>query len=108
MLPANQHHSEKLDLRAIAATSIVFALLMLAGIAYPRGDYVLVVGKPGVTEAGMMDVISAAGGTFVSGGRYDWLVVAHAESDGFVSRLMQSGALLVLDHALAAGCTQRN
>jgi hypothetical protein len=108
MLKANHPHSEKLDLRLIAVTCAGMALLTLAGIAYPRGDFVLVVGKPGITEAAMMNVISAAGGSFVSGGRYDWLVVAHAESDGFASRLMRSGALLVLDHSLAAGCTQGN
>ena len=95
------------DLRIVIFAFIAFLAMMLAAIAYPRGDFVLVVGAPGATEAGMMTIIAEAGGTFVSPGNFGWLAVAHGETSGFASRLMQAGALIVLDHALAAGCLER-
>lgn len=98
---------EQLDIRVIAAAFIAFSLCMLAGLAYPRGDFVLVVGRPGMDEAGMMSVIADAGGTFVSSGNLGWLAVAHAQQPGFAGRLMRAGAILVLDHALAEGCLER-
>ncbi len=80
---------------------------MLGGLAYPRGDFVLVVGNPHTNEREMMGMISEAGGTFVTQGNYGWLVVAHAERPGFAARLLKAGAWLVLDHALALGCLER-
>lgn len=99
---------EQLDIRMIVVAFAAFSLLMLVGLAYPRGDFVLVVGRPGMDEAGMMSIIDRAGGTFVSRGNLGWLAVAHAEQSGFAGRLMRAGAFLVLDHALAEGCLERN
>lgn len=98
---------DKPDIRVIASLFGAFILLMLAGLAFPRGEFVLVVGRPGSDEAAMMDMIARAGGSFVSRGSVGWLAVAHAESLHFNTRLVDAGAILVLDHALAAGCLER-
>ena len=98
---------EQFDVRVIIGAFVAFTVFMLAGLAYPRSDFVLVVGRPGVDEAGMMSIIARAGGTFVSRGNLGWLAVAHAEQSGFAGRLMRAGALLVLDHSLAEGCLER-
>jgi hypothetical protein len=95
------------DFRIVLSAFFVFSAMMLAAIAYPRGEFVLVVGGPDSTEAGMMKIISDAGGTFVAQGNFGWLAVAHAEATGFPSRLMRAGAFIVLDHALASGCLER-
>jgi len=95
------------DMRIVLIAFIAFSAMMLSAIAYPRGEFVLVVGHPDANEAGMMKIIAEAGGTFVSQGNFGWLAVAHAETSGFPSRLRQAGALVVLDHALAAGCLER-
>jgi hypothetical protein len=96
------------NIKSVAAAFAVFVGLMLVGVVYPRNDFVLVVGRPGMNEAGMMEIVARAGGTFVAGGRLGWLVVAHAENSGFATRLLHAGAVLVLDHSLAAGCLERN
>lgn len=96
------------NIRAIAAAFVAISFAMLCGLAFPRGDLVMVVGRPGITEAAMMDMIGTAGGSFVSRGRFGWAAVAHAESSGFALRLLETGALLVLDHSLASGCLERN
>jgi hypothetical protein len=99
--------NELTSIKSVAATFAVFTGLMLLGIVYPRNDFVLIVGRPGTNEAGMMDLVARAGGTFVSGGNLSWLAVAHAENSEFTTRLLKAGALLVLDHSLAAGCLER-
>jgi hypothetical protein len=98
---------EQLDIRMIIVAFVAFSAVMLAGLAYPRSDFVLVVGRPGIDEADMMSIIARAGGTFVSRGNLGWLAVAHAEQSGFAVRLVRAGALLVLDHSLAEGCLER-
>lgn len=95
------------DLRIVLSAFILFSAMMLAAVAYPRGEFVLVIGGPNSTEAGMMKIIADAGGTFVQQGNFGWLAVAHAETTGFPSRLMRAGAYIVLDHALASGCLER-
>eukprot|EP01035_Chromulina_nebulosa_P014017 gene14017-18559_t len=91
------------NFRVVGAAFVLLTVFMLAGIAFPRGDFVLVIGRPGTDEARMMTIVAAAGGTFVSRGAYGWLAVAHSEGRGFASRLIQRGALLVLDHAASYG-----
>jgi hypothetical protein len=100
--------TDQLNIKAVANVSAAFIVLMLATLALPRSDFVLVVGWPGMTEARMMQVIADAGGSFVAGGAHSWLAVAHAESAGLPSRLMGAGAMLVLDHSLAVGCMENN
>jgi hypothetical protein len=95
------------DFRAVITTFLAFVTILLVGLAVPRGEFVIVVASPGMTQSRMMQLISDADGTFVTQGNLDWIAVAHAEKSGFVSRLFRAGALLVLDHALAAGCLER-
>ena len=100
--------NETPNFKLVVSAFLAFVTLTLVGVALPRGDFVLVVGRPGADEAGMMQIIAEAGGTFVTHGNYSWLAVAHAEAEGFSKRLLKAGALLVLDHSLAAGCLERN
>ena len=98
--------SERIDIRSIALAFFAFVLLMLAGVAVPRGHYVLVVGWPGTSEVRMMQIAAAAGGNFVAGAGRSWLAVVYSEAPGLPARLMGEGAMIVLDHALAVGCTE--
>lgn len=98
--------SEAIDFRVAGGAFMLFLFLLLAGIAVPRGQYVLVVGWPGTSEARMMDIVSAAGGSFVEGAGPSWLAIVHSDRPGLPTRLMSQGAMIVLDHALAAGCTE--
>jgi hypothetical protein len=97
---------ETIDLRTIGGVFLAFSLLMLCGVALPRGQYMLVVGWPGTSEAQMMRMVQAADGSFVEGAGRSWLAVVHADGPGLPARLMAEGAMIVLDHALAVGCTE--
>jgi hypothetical protein len=98
--------SEKIDTRAVVVAFLALALLMFAGIAVPRSKFVLVVGWPGASEARMMQIITGAGGTYVEKGGRDWLAIARSDDPALATRLMRAGAMIVLDHALAAGCSE--
>lgn len=98
--------SEAIDFRAAAGAFLAFVLLLLIGMAVPRGQYVLVVGWPGTSQARMMQIVAGAGGSFVGGAGRSWLAVVHSDAPGLPTRLMSQGAMIVLDHALAAGCTE--
>lgn len=98
--------SEAIDVRAMSAAFFAFVLLMLVGVAIPRGQYVLVVGWPGTSEARMMQIAAAAGGSFVGKAGQSWLAVVHSDTPGLPIRLMREGAMIVLDHTLAVGCTE--
>lgn len=97
---------DRLNIRVVGAAFAGFSALMLLAMALPRTDFVLVVGWPGMSEAEMMRIITDSGGSFVSGGTQSWLAVANAETKGLPARLMKAGAMLVLDHSLAAGCME--
>lgn len=92
---------------AVAATFLAFVVLMLIFIAMPTGRFVLVVANPTNSPATLHDIISEAGGSFVDATRFDWMAVAYSDAEGFPARLMAAGAILVIDHAFAAGCTER-
>ena len=98
--------SEAIDFRAVAWLFLAFAVLMLAGAGFPNGRNVLVVGWPGTSEARMMQIVAAAGGSFVAGAGRSWLAVAHSDTPGLPARLMGEGAMIVLDHAFAIGCSE--
>jgi hypothetical protein len=100
--------SEKINFKVVAAVFCAFVGIMLGRIAYPHGSYVLLVGWPGTSQANMMRMAADAGGTFVQAGGPAWLAVVHSDAPDFAARLMQQGALIVLDHALAAGCTEED
>lgn len=86
---------------------VIFFCLFLAVAAVPSGRFVLVVTPPGEPADHILDVIGTAGGSFVAPGARPWIAVAYSDADNFPARLMHSGALLVLNHALAVGCLQK-
>lgn len=98
--------SQTIDLKRVGGVFLAFWLLMLVGVAMPRGQYLLVVGWPGTSQAQMMRIVAAADGSFVEGAGRSWLAVVHSDGPGLASRLMAEGAMIVLDHALAVGCTE--
>jgi len=98
--------SDAINFRVVFAAFVAFVGLMLVGVAVPRGQFVLVVGWPGTSEARMMQIVAAAGGSFVEGAGPGWLAVVHSERPGLATRLIGEGAMLVLDHALAVGCSE--
>ena len=95
-----------LSLKASGAFFLLFVLLMVAGLAAPRGDFVLVVANPMRNTSDIMRIIGDAGCYYVSGGRYGWIAVAQSSDPKFTNRLLNAGAVLVLNHALADGCRQ--
>jgi len=101
-----RERSDAINFRTVLAAFAVFAGLMLVGVAIPRGSFVLVVGWPGTSEARMMQIVAAAGGSFVEGAGPGWLAVVHSERPGLPARLIGQGAMMVLDHALAVGCSE--
>jgi hypothetical protein len=107
-LPGQGRIAEPSGALRIAVHAALFAGLLIGMLAMPRGEFVLVVGKPGQSEAQMIGVIGEAGGSFVSSGRYGWIAVAHSDQHDFTRKLFKAGAFLVLNHALAVGCLQRN
>jgi hypothetical protein len=98
---------DKLNLKPVALAFFAFLTLMLAGLAYPRGEFVLVVAMPGSDQRDMMAIISRAGAAYVAPGQLGWLAIAHADTPDLTHRLLQAGAIMVVDHALAAGCSER-
>lgn len=102
----NVMRSEAVDVRAVGGAFLAFFLLILVGMAVPRGQYVLVVGWPGTSQARMMQIVAGAGGSFVEGAGRSWLAVVHSDAPGLPARLMHQGAMIVVDHALAVGCTE--
>jgi hypothetical protein len=90
----------------VSAHFTLFLALMLTVWALPSGRYVLVVASPDAAADNIFAVIGRAGGSFVGPGRLSWMAVAYSDEDDFPARLMQAGALVVLNHSLAVGCQQ--
>lgn len=78
--------------------------LMATGILMPRGDRLLVLGRPGMSERQMMSILSAADGRLVAGTRISWIVVAEGTSPRFALDLMKAGALAVASDLVGYGC----
>ena len=78
--------------------------LMATGILMPRGDRLLVLGRPGMSERQMMSIVAAADGHLVAGTRLSWVVVAESNSPGFALDLMRAGALAVASDLMGHGC----
>lgn len=83
---------------AVAAIAVI--------VATPSGPFVLVVTSPTADAAGSMAVIDRADGAFVWTGRVPWMSVAYSQAPDFPQRLLDAGALLVINHDLALGCLQ--
>jgi hypothetical protein len=99
-------YRDRLDKRVLLSGGFFCLAAMFAVVAYPKSDFVVVVTEPGAAPATLMRVIGDAGGTLVSSTRFDWVGIAHSNDSNFTGRLFESGAALVLDHALAAGCKE--
>ncbi len=85
-----------------------YMLLVSLAVAFPRGHYVLVIADPRSSPRQTIDLIGEADGSLVAFGRTPWMAVAYSGTDGFATRLMNAGALLVLNHSLAVGCQQKD
>lgn len=96
--------ADKINNKTIMAFVILIMVLLSITYAAPRGQFMLVVTNPFQAELGAMEVISSAGGTFVSESRFKWITIAHSEETQFHTRLRQAGALLVINHQIAFGC----
>ncbi|ODT23127.1 MAG: hypothetical protein ABS35_13195 [Kaistia sp. SCN 65-12] len=91
----------------IPAVYFSLAVAVVAVIAArPSGPFVLVVTSPAGNAAGSMAVIDRAEGAFVWAGRVPWMSVAYSQAPDFPERLLDAGALLVINHDLALGCLQ--
>jgi hypothetical protein len=100
--------TDRPDVKRVVLAFVVLVCVMLGALAFPRSDFLLVAINPALKPGSMMEIIGKAGGTFVASTQYPWLAVAHSEAPGFAFRLFKSGALMVMDHALAAGCTEES
>lgn len=92
----------------VAANFVLFLLLAASVYAVPTGRFALVIAPAGADEATTYSLIARAGGTFVRPTRYPFMAVAYSEREGFARSLMREGAVLVLNHMLAAGCRQED
>ncbi len=72
-------------------------------VAAPRSEAVAVLGRPGGGIGETVAIVAAAGGELVRPGPAG-LVVARSDAPGFVRRLYDAGAWLVLDPLVAGGC----
>jgi hypothetical protein len=94
----------KINRAVVALNFAVYLTLIVAVWAAPTGRFVLVLTNPVEGPAYGLSVIGKAGGAFVASGRYPWMTVGYSEDSNFPTRLMQAGAMLVLNHQLALGC----
>jgi hypothetical protein len=89
----------------VISANFLLCLLLVAGIwAAPTGNFVVVLTSPFYSPERTMNVISAADGRLVSKGRYDWITIAYSDEPGFATRLMNAGALAVMNNILRTGC----
>tara|TARA_R110002020_G_scaffold89293_1_gene218571 strand:- start:8433 stop:8738 length:306 start_codon:yes stop_codon:yes gene_type:complete len=92
----------------IAASFCLYLGLILSVWAMPTGRFVLVLSNPKAAPGEAISLIAAAGGAFVAQGRFPWMTVGYSEEADFSAKLMEAGALLVLNHQLAIGCLEGN
>ncbi|MFN7026793.1 MAG: hypothetical protein ACK4QP_20215 [Pseudorhizobium sp.] len=84
----------------------LYLALILAVWAIPTGRFVLVLTNPQAAPDHALSLIAKAGGAFVTEGRFPWMTVAYSEDVDFAAKLMEAGAVLVLNHQLALGCLE--
>lgn len=107
MFPSCPAQTASVMKSTIPAAYFAFAIAALAVVAArPSGPFVLVVTSPAAHAAGSMAVINRADGAFVWAGRVPWMAVAYSDAPDFSERLLDAGALLVINHDLALGCLQ--
>ncbi|QEE43260.1 hypothetical protein FVA81_01010 (plasmid) [Rhizobium sp. WL3] len=89
----------------VAYFSVALAAIVMI-TARPSGPFVLVVTAPSAEAAGNMAVLDRADGAFVWASTVPWISVAYSQAPDFPERLLDAGALLVINHDLALGCLQ--
>lgn len=105
--PFSVDHLEDIMKTIIPAAYFSLAVAAVAIIAgRPSGPFVLVVTSPAADAPGNMAVLDRAGGAFVWAGKVPWMSVAYSQAPDFSERLLDAGALLVINHDLALGCLQ--
>lgn len=92
--------------RVISLSFCLYLALILAVWAIPTGRFVLVLTNPQAAPDHALSLIAKAGGAFVTEGRFPWMTVAYSEDVDFAAKLMEAGAVLVLNHQLALGCLE--
>ncbi|MGI6245323.1 MAG: hypothetical protein ACOYJQ_06110 [Pseudochelatococcus sp.] len=71
----------------------------------PRGqEQVAVVVWPWAGPARAVEVVAAAGGTLVAGARWPFILIARSPDSAFIDRLYASGAAVVFNPGILAGC----
>jgi len=91
---------------AIAGVFALCAGLLPAGLALaPKaGAPVAVVAPPWATDGEAVRIVAAADGVVVSATRRGGIAVATSDAAGFIGRLYQSGATVVIDAAALSAC----
>ena len=95
---------DALSKRALIGLVFCFSGLMLTVAAFPRGNTVLLIARPGTSEASMMRIVGDAGANLIARGHLPWIGVVQSDEPGLARRLFASGALLVVNQSLAVGC----
>jgi hypothetical protein len=83
---------------------VIAIAVPMALLAVPLSDTVAVVGASQDDAAVLVRIVADAGGSVLSLGARPNIVIARAETGGFVRRLYGAGARLVLDGRLARFC----
>ena len=92
-------------LRILIAVNLVAVCLALAAIAVvPTGSRIVLIVSPWSEPSRVFDIVADADGSIVASGSTDWILVVEGSDPDFPSRLMASGALMVLDGRLAEAC----
>lgn len=95
---------DKISPRIVIVTFLIFIVAIFVAIATPRIGFVTVVGRPGMTQADMLNLIDRSGGQYVSSGNLPWIATVYSDTPEFPGRARASGAVLVLSSLVAAGC----
>ncbi|MCJ2072383.1 hypothetical protein MKK75_26930 [Methylobacterium sp. J-030] len=84
--------------------STVALVTPLALVAMPRSETVALVGRAGSDTGELVRMVAEAGGSILNRGGRPNVLIARSDSAGFVGRLYEAGARLVLDGGVAGGC----
>lgn len=76
----------------------------MALVVAPTGTRLVVMVPPWSDPGRLMSVITQAGGSLVNGGAMDWIAIVDGDAVGFATRLIEAGAIMVLDGRIAQSC----
>ena len=77
---------------------------VLGAMAFPSSNRVVVFVSPWSSNDAVLNVINKANGEIVNTAKKDWIAIGQSKETGFIFRLYQSGALLVLSADFATAC----